>query len=69
VQDYEDPGGLLFRAGQLATVHGHLDGISLVDFDGYAELRAEFRSKAVPLGVADPTPWLAAVPTELLEPA
>jgi hypothetical protein len=40
-----------------------------VDFDGYAELRAEFRSKAVPLGVADPTPWLAAVPTELLEPA
>jgi hypothetical protein len=68
VQDFQDLGGLLFRSGQLATVQGHLDGTSLVHFDGYEELEEEFRVKPVALGAADQAPWLAAVPTELLEP-
>jgi hypothetical protein len=67
VQDYQDLGGLLFRSGQLATVQGHLDGRSLVHFHGYEELEEEFRVKPVAFGAADQAPWLAAVPTELLE--
>jgi hypothetical protein len=66
-KDYQDQGGLLFRRGQLATVQGHLDGTSLVHFDGYEELREEIRVKPVSLSAADQAPWLAAVPTELLE--
>ena len=67
VQDH-DSGGLQFYKGQLATVHGHLDGTSLVHFDGYEDLREELRVKPVAFGTADQAPWLAVVPTELLEP-
>lgn len=68
VHDYQDQGGLLFRSGQLATVQGQLDGTSLVHFDGYEELREELRVKPASFGAADQAPWLAAVPTDLLEP-
>jgi hypothetical protein len=68
VEDYQDPGGLLFRSGQLATVQGHLDGTSLVHFDGYEEFREELRVKPSAFGSADQAPWLAAVPTDLLAP-
>ena len=68
VQDHKDAGGLQFQQGQLATVHGHMDGTSLVHFDGYDDLREELRVQPAAFGTADQAPWLAVVPTELLEP-
>ena len=69
LQDFHDHGGLLYRRGHLATVQGDLMGITLLHFDGFEDLRGELRANPSAFGAVDQAPWLAAVPTRLLEPA